>query len=57
MSSNRKFLKIRTVAVTSFAVIFLALAAIYVHQAKAQSNQASATPLSDSELIAQFQAA
>lgn len=54
MSSNRKFFKIRTVAVTSFAVIFLALAAIYVHQAKAQSNQASATPLSDSELIAQF---
>ncbi len=54
MSSNRKFFKIRTAAVTSFALIFLALAAIYVHQAKAQSNQASATPLSDSELIAQF---
>ncbi len=54
MSSNRKFFKIRTVAVTSFALIFLALAAIYVHQAKAQSNQAPATPLSDSELIAQF---
>ena len=54
MSSNRKFFKIKTLAVTSFAVIFLALAAIYVLQAKAQSNQASATPLSDSELIAQF---
>jgi len=54
MSSNRKLFKIRTVAVTSFALILLALAVIYVHQAKAQSNQASATPLSDSDLIAQF---
>ncbi len=54
MSSNRKLFKIRTVAVPSFAIIFLSLTAIYVHQAKAQSNQASATPLSDSELVAQF---
>ena len=54
MSSNRKFFKIRKVAVISFAIIFLALAAGYAHQAKAQSNQASATPVSDSELIAQF---
>lgn len=54
MSSNRKFFKISTLAAISFVSIFLALAAIYVHQAQAQSNQPSATPLSDSDLIAQF---
>ncbi len=54
MSSNRKVLKIRTVAAIFLAFIFLALAAICVHQARAQSNQPAATPLSDSDLIAQF---
>ncbi len=54
MSSNRKFPKISTLAAISFALIFVVLAAIYVHQAHAQSNQASAAPLSDNDLIVQF---
>lgn len=54
MSRNQKLFTIKTVAAISFAFISLALTAIYVHQAQAQSNQPAATPLSDSDLIAQF---
>ena len=36
------------------ALVFISTAAIYVRHARAQSNSATATPLTDSELVAQF---
>lgn len=46
--------KTRTQAAILLVLTFLTLAAIYVRHANAQSNQTSATPLTDTELVAQF---
>jgi len=54
MNRKRKISKARTQAAMLLVLTFLALAAIYVRHAYAQSNQPSATPLTDTELIAQF---
>jgi regulator of RNase E activity RraA len=54
MNRDRKDSKARTQAAILLVLMFLMLAAIYVRHAYAQSSQPSATPLTDSELIAQF---
>ena len=54
MNQDCRNLKARTQAPILLVLTFLTLAAIYVRYAYAQSNQPSATPLTDTELIAQF---
>ncbi len=54
MNRKRKISKARTQTAMLLVLTFLTLAAIYVRRAYAQSNQPSATPLTDTELIAQF---
>jgi regulator of RNase E activity RraA len=54
MNRDRKNLKTTTQAAILLVLSFVTLAAIYMRHAYAQSNQTSPTPLSDTELIAQF---
>jgi regulator of RNase E activity RraA len=54
MNQDRKNSKVRIQATIVLGLTLLTLATIYVRHAYAQSNQPSSTPLTDTELIAQF---
>jgi regulator of RNase E activity RraA len=54
MHLNHGFWRTRIVVISLSAILFIATAASFIHRAGAQSSSATATPLSDGELIAQF---
>ncbi|HKV80459.1 MAG TPA: RraA family protein [Candidatus Sulfotelmatobacter sp.] len=54
MHLNQLFSRIRILILAFSALTFIFAGTVYVHLARAQSSSATATPLSDSELVAQF---
>ena len=54
MHRDHLFSKIRILILVFAALTIIFAGAVHVHLARAQSNVAAATPLSDSELVAQF---
>jgi regulator of RNase E activity RraA len=54
MHLDHLFSRVRILILAFAAVTFIFAVAVHVHNARAQSNSAAATPLTDSELVAQF---